>query len=132
MGAIFGSAFGATMAAITGQDIGKGAAMGATSGMGFAGAHMMIGEHGITDVTQAALVHAGVGAATGAINAAIGGGNIGMGALTGGVSGGISKIRRRHVARWLRRATWRENDCWSNGGRHNRQDRGRGFGKWNV
>ena len=83
-----GAALGATFAAINGQDPAMGAAMGAIAGLGFAGAHFLTAG---MDLADAAMVHAGMGAATGAINAAIGGGDIGLGALTGGVSGGVSR-----------------------------------------
>ena len=87
-----GAAFGATMAAITGGDVGMGALTGAISAGAFMGAHAILAQTGLTGVVEAAaLVHGGVGAASGAINAAIAGGDVGMGALTSGVSAGIGR-----------------------------------------
>ncbi len=98
-----GAAFGATMAAINGQDPGMGALTGAITALGFMGAHFATA--GMAEASQAAMVHAGVGAATGAINAAITGSDPGFAALTGGFSGGISGYVGGYLLRRHKRLT---------------------------
>lgn len=44
-------------------------------------------------ITQAS-IHAGAGGATGGVNAALSGGNLGLGVLTGGISGGVGSYLR--------------------------------------
>ena len=86
---------GGATAAIQGDNILKGMAMGAVTGafMGAAGPLTYAGDalfavesfatHNIIEAS----VYAGLGAASGAINTAISGGNVGIGALSGGLFG---------------------------------------------
>ena len=84
-----GAAFGAGMAALTGQDPGMGALTGAISAAAFMGAHAITAQ--LQGVVQAALVHAGAGAASGAVNASITGGDPGLAAASSGISAGIAR-----------------------------------------
>jgi RHS repeat-associated protein len=96
---MLGAGAGAGIAAITGGDVGMGALTGAIAAGAFFGAGQGIAALGL--VTQAGAytstgafmagtgIHAATGAAVGAVNSAITGGDVGMGALTGGMSGGM-------------------------------------------
>ena len=96
-----GAALGATISAICGGNPLTGALAGAISGALFFGAGELIGGLNLvtpggyfTDTTallEGALIHAGAGAASGAMGAAISGGNVGLGALTGGLSAGAAE-----------------------------------------
>jgi hypothetical protein len=88
IGALIGAALNTSIAAITNQDIGMAALTGAISGAFFTGAGL-IGK-GLDSVVQAG-INGFAGAASGAINAGIQGGDIGQGALIGGVSAGVAK-----------------------------------------
>ncbi len=94
------------MAAINGNDvwqgITQGAISGAISGAMFYGAGQVIAGCNITNASgvvigntlsaiEQAGVHAVAGAFSGAVNAAITGGNVGQGALIGGLSAGMAK-----------------------------------------
>jgi hypothetical protein len=112
---LIGAATGASIAAITGNDIATGALTGAVSAAAFYGAGTLIegirvsasmaavteagatNEYAMAAAYQqsvsslgAASIHAGAGVVSGGVNAAITGSDIGMGALTGGISGGIA------------------------------------------
>ena len=94
-GAAVGAVAGAGYAAITGGDIEQGALTGAISGAFFsaAGAYIGMAEAActpLTTITQAS-IHAGAGAASGAINASIAGGDMGLGAATVAISAGFGK-----------------------------------------
>jgi RHS repeat-associated protein len=92
IGAAIGSLIGGATSAVTGGNIWQGMAMGAISGafMGAAAPLTYAGDAllGVEsflmhDIVQAT-VYTGMGAASGATNAAISGGNVGIGALSGG------------------------------------------------
>jgi RHS repeat-associated protein len=92
IGAAIGSVIGGATSAVTGGNIWQGMAMGAITGafMGAAAPLTYAGDAllGVEsflmhDIVQAT-VYTGMGAASGATNAAISGGNVGIGALSGG------------------------------------------------
>ncbi len=93
IGAAIGAAIGATSSAITGGDIGMGALTGAISGGIFGGAGWAISQYGfnITNSLAQTGIHMAAGAASGAANASVMGGDIGMGAAIGGLSAGGAK-----------------------------------------
>ena len=96
-----GAALGASMSAITGGNPLTGAIAGAITGGLFYGAGSLIQTlPGVTEaglittnqaLIEASLIHLGAGAASGAISAALGGGNVGMAALTAGLSAGAAE-----------------------------------------
>jgi RHS repeat-associated protein len=100
LGIVAGAALGATMSAITGGNPLIGALTGAIAGGLFAGAGNIVQTlPGVTGggvfttnqaLIEASLIHAVAGAASGAIGAAITGGNVGISALTGGISAGVA------------------------------------------
>ena len=100
IGTAIGSIIGGTAAAIQGGDILKGMAMGAVSGafmaaagpLTYAGDALFAVDTFTTHSIIQASVYAGLGAAGGATNARIAGGNGGIGALSGGLfslAGGV-------------------------------------------
>jgi len=84
-----GAALGASTSAIMGGNPLLGALTGAISATFFMGAHGIVALKGLEGVV-AASVHVAAGAASGAVNAAITGGNPLMGAVTSGVSAGVA------------------------------------------
>jgi RHS repeat-associated protein len=100
-GALIGAAAGGMIAAIQGgnvwQGITQGAITGAISGAMFYAAGSAItwmaieGASGPAFAAAQVALHATAGAASGAINASITGGDIGQGALIGGLSAGVAK-----------------------------------------
>lgn len=91
-GAVSGAAGGALSSALQGQNIGKGALIGGVSGGAGAAATPLTGaltSAGVNPTIAGALVKGGAGAATGALGAAVSGGNIGQAAELGGVSGAV-------------------------------------------
>ena len=100
--AIVGAIIGAAEAALTGQNILEGAAKGAFSAWVFANTGMELRSAGIIAVTEAGKevvtnlpaaigAHMAAGAATGAFNTAISGGNLGQNMVTGAISAGMAK-----------------------------------------
>jgi hypothetical protein len=95
--AALGAGVGATSAAIQGQDVGKGALMGAGTGLATAGVAGGLGAAaGALGAPAGAATNIGVGAATGATvgagKAAIEGGDIGKGALMGAGTGAAGAV----------------------------------------
>ena len=89
-----GGAIGAVTSAIFGGNILLGALQGAIMAAAFFGAGSVIEGMKITSLLVKAGIHAAAGAAAGAVNNTVAGGDIGdvgRGALTGGLSGGLSK-----------------------------------------
>ena len=83
-----GALFGGIMEELSGGDFVDGLLPGAISGAFFYGAGSFL-EKGAGLIEKVA-AHSMAGAASGGINAAISGGDVGLGALTGGVAAGIS------------------------------------------
>jgi RHS repeat-associated protein len=109
IGAAIGAFIGGTVSAITGGDVGQGILMGAIGGAFFGAAGGIIEHIGLEGTLWAAGIHAGAGAASGGINAAISDNSIGLGILTGGISAGVAnfagaKIPKDFVTQLLGRA----------------------------
>lgn len=86
-----GGISGADQAALTGQNVAKGALVGAAAGAVGSAAKPLTGAlstaTGLSPGVSSALVKGAAGAATGALTSGLSGGNVGTGALLGGVSG---------------------------------------------
>jgi len=90
-GAAIGAVIGGVTAAVMGGDIGQGMVSGAIGGALFNMAGSIIAAYHIGTVGAIGM-HAAAGAASGGIDSAIFGGDIGQGMVTGGISGGVGKF----------------------------------------
>ncbi|MGD8944304.1 MAG: FG-GAP-like repeat-containing protein, partial [Desulfobacterales bacterium] len=89
IGAAIGAFIGGSVAAITGGDVAEGMLLGAIGGAFFGAAGGIIEHLGVEGTLFAVGIHAGAGAASGGINAAITDNDVGLGILVGGLSAGF-------------------------------------------
>jgi RHS repeat-associated protein len=92
IGAAIGAIIGGGAAAATDGDVGMGILTGAIGGAFFGAAGGLIEGLEITSAVAQVGMHAGAGIASGGINAAITGNDVGLGMLTGGISAGFAEF----------------------------------------